>query len=149
MKVVIACAGSKRGNCFQAAEGTKVNFVAQPRKGQMEFRPDATSDRKGKTWRDCLEDYNAWYIGSGQNPFGLSEAYQLYAPNPPWNSIYTELVHKFQNQNVFILSAGWGLIRSNYLTPRYNITFAGQTDLYKKRNLKADKYNDLSTKARG
>jgi len=44
---------------------------------------------------------------------------------------------------VFILSAGWGLIRSNYLTPRYDITFAGQADPYKKRGMKADKYNDF------
>jgi hypothetical protein len=142
MKIVIACAGSKHGNYFQAVDGAKINFVAQPRKGQMEFRPDDPSDRQGKSWRDCLEDYNVSYIGSGDNPFGLSAAYELYSPKHPGNSIYQNLVNKFQAQNVFILSAGWGLIRSNYLLPRYDITFAAQADPYKKRNM-ADNYNDF------
>ena len=55
----------------------------------MEFRPDDLSDRQGKSWRDLLEDYNASYVATGQNPFGLSTAYQLYSPNPPWNNIYS------------------------------------------------------------
>ena len=140
---MIACAGSKRGNYFRAADGTNVNFVGQPRKGRMEFRPDDPSDRQKKSWRDLLEDYNASYAATGWNPFGLSEAYYLYSPKYPWNNVYEALVSKFQAQNVFILSAGWGLIRSSYLTPRYDITFARQADAYKRRDMRSDIYCDF------
>jgi len=37
-----------------------------------------------------------------------------------------KLVDPFGWDNVFILSAGWGLIRSDFLTPDYNITFSNQ-----------------------
>jgi len=36
------------------------------------------------------------------------------------------LVATFGAQSVFILSAGWGLIRSDFLTPEYDITFSTQ-----------------------
>ena len=82
MKIVIACAGSKQGNYFAAADGTKVNFVAQPRTDQIEFRPDDPSDRPGKTWRDCLEDYNASYIVE-RNPFWVIGGIQtIFAETP-------------------------------------------------------------------
>jgi hypothetical protein len=137
MKVVIACAGSKRGNYFQTTNGANVNFVAEPRQGQMEARPDDPSDHPGKSWRDCLEDYNASYVGTGQNPLGLSAAYQLYSPNSRlYGNIYKQLVIKFRTLNVFILSAGWGLIRSDYLTPNYDITFT---------NVKNTKYESAYT----
>jgi hypothetical protein len=110
----------------------------------MEFRPDDHSDVQSKTWRDRLEGYNTSYVSTGQNPSALSEAYQLYSPKQRcWNNIYKQLVSKFDAQNVLILSAGWGLIRSKYLTPYYDITFSSRADLYKKRNLKYDRYHDF------
>ena len=34
------------------------------------------------------------------------------------------LIRSFRAENVFILSAGWGLVRADYLLPDYNITFS-------------------------
>lgn len=48
--------------------------------------------------------------------------------------------------HVYILSAGWGLVKSDFLTPYYDITFsqsARGADAYKRRK-KTDKYCDLS-----
>jgi len=43
---------------------------------------------------------------------------------------------------VYILSAGWGLIRSDFFTPYYDITFSQSADPYKQRR-KKDRYNDF------
>jgi hypothetical protein len=67
------------------------------------------------------------------NPFGLYSAYQLYE-----NKTYGRLgVRK-----VYILSAGWGLIAADFLTPYYDITFSQAADGYKRRR-KTDRYDDF------
>jgi hypothetical protein len=121
-----------------------VNFVAHPELAPSQHetilaRPDDPSDQSGKSWRDCIEEYNA---APGQNRFGLSPAYRLYSPRPPWDAVYVQLVEKFEQENVFVFSAGWGLIPSDYLTPRYDITFTNQADPYKVRK-PSDRYNDF------
>ena len=55
----------------------------------------------------------------GFNPYGLLEAYSLYK-----NSVYRELAAKVGIENLYILSAGWGLVRSTFLLPMYDITFS-------------------------
>ena len=67
----------------------------------------------------------------------LLPAYQLYK-----NDCYRGLVNRFGLDNVYVLSAGWGLIRSDFLTPYYDITFNAQADDYKRRRTK-DRYNDF------
>jgi hypothetical protein len=42
---------------------------------------------------------------------------------------------------VYILSAGWGLIRSDFLLPQYDITFSPSADPYKRRRPR-DPYAD-------
>ncbi len=124
-KIVIGCAGSKQGGYFETFDRRKVKFVARPkcvpeieRNDFLFARPDDPSlDCPGKTWRDLVQAYNA--TEKDRNPFGLSHAYRLYTP-----PIYTKLVDRFKKENVFILSAGWGLIASNFLTPNYDITFS-------------------------
>jgi hypothetical protein len=49
----------------------------------------------------------------------LLRAVDLYAP-----PIYSKLAGKFGETNLFILSAGWGLVKSTYLLPYYDITFS-------------------------
>ncbi len=135
MKVVIACAGSKAGNAsyMKTEDRICVKFVgdpdlakeASPKPGFCYARPDG--DAKGdKTWRDKLIAYNESCTEA--NPFKLLQAYKLYKPK-----IYTQLVEVFGKDNVYILSAGWGLIRASFLTPNYDITFSGQADAYKRR----------------
>lgn len=43
-----------------------------------------------------------------------------------FRKLYQELVGAFGWDNVFILSAGWGLIRADFWTPDYNVTFSPQ-----------------------
>jgi len=132
MKIIMQCAGSKQPDgFFRTAGGRKVFFVARPEKAPhnscyIHARPDDPSDIKGKTWRQKLSEYNE---AAHQNPLHLYPAYQLYL-----NEIYQRLVERFGIANVFILSAGWGLLRSDFLTPRYDITFSQTKDAYKKRN---------------
>jgi hypothetical protein len=49
---------------------------------------------------------------------------------------------RFGSENVYILSVGWGLIRADFLTPSYDITFSPSADAYKRRR-KTDQYDDL------
>lgn len=140
MKVVIACAKSKACNAgyMKTTDGRCVKFVgdpdlaraASPKPGFCYARPDGEAG-DSKTWRDKLIAYNESCVEA--NPLGLLPAYKLYTPNKPYKDIYTQLVEIFGIDNVYILSAGWGLIRASFLTPNYDITFSGQADAYKRR----------------
>ncbi|MGH9879755.1 MAG: hypothetical protein ACRD5H_19170, partial [Nitrososphaerales archaeon] len=81
------------------------------------LRPDDEIAPGLGTWREYLIQYNQ----QGSNPHGLYRAADLYKPH-----VYRDLVKQYGWNNVFILSAGWGLIRSDYLTPYYDITFSKQ-----------------------
>ncbi len=141
MKVIIQCAASKApgAGCLETRTGQPVKFVAQPeeaprRKEWIYARPDDLSDVPGQSWREQLVTYN---MTGHDNPFGLLEAYRLYR-----NPVYQELVTGLRAANVFILSAGWGLIRADYLLPAYDITFTKSAEPYKRRRLR-DKYKDF------
>jgi hypothetical protein len=125
MIAVIQCAATKQPDAGRLCtrEGAPVYFVADPevaRKSLREpqaviyARPDDPSD-DGGTWRDVLVKYNR----QGDNPLELLPAWQLYR-----NAAYGGLVARYGIDNVYILSAGWGLIRSDFLTPDYDITFS-------------------------
>ena len=141
MKIVIQCAGSKNPSAgyFMTAAGRKIKFVARPdiapRSAEFLFaRPDDESDQNGRSWRDLVVDYNKRL---GSNPFGLVPAYLLYS-----NDAYRALVSRYGSESVFVLSAGWGLIRSDFLTPWYDITFKLDADAYKRRR-RSDIYSDF------
>jgi hypothetical protein len=88
------------------------------------------------TWRRLLLEYNQNPEG---NPLGLYPACRLYN-----NGIYWRLVERLGIEKVFILSAGWGLIRADFLTPSYDITFSKNPSVpaYKRR-AKSDRYEDF------
>ncbi len=139
MKIVIQCAASKAADagCLVDAEGRPVLFVAKPALAPHSdtcryAHPDDLAV-PGKTWRDLLVEYNA----SGENPSGLLSAYRLYR-----HPVYRQLVEHYGIGKVFILSAGWGLIRADFLTAKYDITFSSSVEKYKKRS-KRDRYDDL------
>jgi hypothetical protein len=124
MKIVIQCASGKRqpapGEGFHTSDGREVRFVAHPELAPIQkkvhyARPDEVLDRH-QTWRDQIRSYNNTSTG---NPLRLQSAYRLYN-----NPAYTDLVNKFGLENIFILSAGWGLIPAGFLTPYYDITFS-------------------------
>jgi hypothetical protein len=142
MTAVIQCASSKVAHAghFRTAGGKPVNFVADPshasaRNGCLFAKPDDPVGNGAGTWRDLVVRYNADH--QADNPFGLMQAYLLYA-----RPAYSKLVRALGVPNVFVLSAGWGLIRSSFLTPNYDITFSSAGELYTRRG-KDDLYWDF------
>jgi hypothetical protein len=142
MKIVIQCAGSKnRANPnagFRSADNRLIKFVASPKlaphSDQYTYaRPDDMADGS-QTWRERILAYNR---GDHANPLHLLPAYQLYA-----EKTYQNLVRKFGTKQVFILSAGWGLISADFLTPDYDITFTKKAAPHCRRK-KSDNYADI------
>jgi len=138
MKIIIQCAGSKAANAgsLTGTMGKLIKFVANPSKAPhsdkyLYAKPDDISDN-GKTWRERIWDYN--HHEKTKNPNQILPAYQLYT-----NPAYKKLVKEFGIEKIFILSAGWGLIPADFLTPMYDITFSSASDGYTKRK-KIDKY---------
>lgn len=143
MKIVIQCAASKdpAAGYFQSATGKRVTFVAHPELASagndcLAAHPDDTSDQPGKSWRELVAAYNA---RPGKNPLGLFPAYRLYA-----NDTYRALVDRYGVENVYVLSAGWGLIRADFLTPQYDVTFKKQGVDPFKRRLPSDRFCDFN-----
>lgn len=145
MKVVIACAKSKVCNAgyMKTEDGRCVKFVGDPdlakavslMPGFCYAHPDDEA-KDGKIWREELFAYNK--SCKDENPFRLHRAYKLYK-----HKIYAQLVEVFGIDNVYILSAGWGLIRASFLTPNYDITFSASEGAYNLRG-KFDQYCDFN-----
>lgn len=140
MKIVIQCAAKKNSDagCMTNKDGVRILFVADPDAAPpsnelIYARPDDIAEG-GKSWRDLLLNYNKQ---PHSNPPDLYPAFQLYT-----NDTYRALVKKYRAENVYILSAGWGLISAEFLTPKYDITFSPSADSYKRRR-KRDLYSDF------
>lgn len=138
MKVVIQCAASKDPSAgyFRTSDGTPIKFVANPAAcsqdtGYLYARPDDPADVPGQTWRDRL----LGAIPAGAT--GLMPAHKLYR-----HAAYGALVERYGLENVFILSAGWGLIRADFLTPQYDITFSAAAGPCLRRRQR-DRYADF------
>jgi hypothetical protein len=139
-KVVIQCAARKRPGAghLLSANRTPVLFVADPEAAPADpaheyARPDDPSGT-GLSWSQVLLKYNA---ETKSNPLGLYPAYQLYL-----HKTYQRLVERFGLEKVYVLSAGWGLIRADFLTPYYDITFSQSAEPYKRRR-RTDHYEDF------
>jgi len=140
MIVVIQCAARKKPNAgyLLRPDGRKVLFVADPdstpaNAAHAYVRPDDIADT-GESWRAKLLRYND---APGNNLLGLLPAWQLYE-----NRTYKLLADKYGLDHLYILSAGWGLIAADFLTPAYDITFSPSADSFKRRR-KKDRYDDL------
>lgn len=141
MIVVIQCAARKQPDAghLRDKDGRPVFFIANPKKvatadpNIIHVRPDDISDQE-ITWREHLVTYNKH---PGDNPLKLLPAWRLYR-----HPVYAKLVDRFGVSNVYILSAGWGLIAADFLTSAYDITFTNRADDYKRRR-RQDCYADL------
>ena len=140
MIFVIQCAGSKADHAgvLRQKNGSPVMFVANPKEmpDDPEYvyaHPDDLYD-SGVSWRKQLLDYNR---NPGDNPLNLLPAWRLYR-----NLVYRRLVTAYGAERVYILSAGWGLINAEFLTPNYNITFSTSGSSGNRRNRNAH-YRDL------
>ena len=141
MIFVIQCAGSKQNGAgtLRRADGSPVMFVARPEEmpDHREYvyaHPDDIAE-SGVSWREELVEYNR---NPGSNPFNLLPAWQLYQ-----NPAYSRLVKAYGPDRVYILSAGWGLINADFLTPAYDITFAASGERGIRRNKSARFFKDL------
>jgi hypothetical protein len=139
MIVVIQCAATKRPDAgrFMSADGRPIVFVAHPELAPVSAscvygRPDDSAGN-GRTWRDHLLAYDA----TDGNPLRLLPAYRLYE-----NPVYGHLADQCGLGNLYILSAGWGLIGARFLTPYYDITFSQSAEPYKRRR-REDRYQDF------
>lgn len=137
--VVIQCAATKQPEAGHliGEDGNPILFVARPdrapkTKDILYQRPDDLA-LDGRTWRAHLLDYNR----RSHNPLGILPAWQLYRP-----PVYGELADAFGLENLFILSAGWGLLAAGFLTPQYDITFTNQADIHKRRS-RRDRFADF------
>lgn len=125
MIVVIQCAGSKNPHAgyLRTQQGKRVSIVGNPKavptnarlQDVLYARPDDHSD-SGGTWRDKICEYNA---DPGDNLLGLLPAWRLYK-----NPAYKRLADNCGTDHLYILSAGWGLVRSDFLLPDYDVTFS-------------------------
>jgi hypothetical protein len=133
MKVVMQCAASKdaKAGRLRTKPSDEVVFVADPADpalctsipGARHATPDDLCSEDGLTWRNALERYNE----QSENPCKLLRAAELYTPKEnDFRKLYRDLANAFGWDNFFILSAGWGLIRANFWTPDYNVTFSTQ-----------------------
>ena len=142
MITVIQCAARKKSNAGHLLnlDNQKVMFVDNPdiaptAETYVYARPDDISDT-GKSWRNVLQDYNA---NPRYNPLGLLQAWQLYE-----NPTYKILADHCGLDCLYILSAGWGFISAEFLTPKYDITFSTATNVesFKRRKRRAN-YHDF------
>ena len=149
LKIVIQCAGRKNDwSYFRADDGTRLEFVARPgnapqTRGIRYAHPDDASDN-GLTWRQRVSDFNR---SKGTSPSSLEPAYRLYRARQ-----YEQLVDEFGASQIFVLSAGWGLVRSDFLLPHYNITFqkpANRAEWYiwRRRRDRFDDFHQLAASA--
>lgn len=150
MRIVIQCAGSKiaMARPFKDETGFPLRFVAHPdltHPGPQQVRPDdLIKPGSSATWRDLLIEYNDLGEANEENhtnSFGLSMAGDLYEPRA-----YGSLVRVFGYENVYILSAGWGLVRASYWLPTYDITFSSAKDVpaYARRRMTEDGWKDFN-----
>ncbi len=143
MIVVIQCAAGKQNHAghLRTLDGRNAMFVAKPdtappTAGLIYARPDDPADT-GKSWRAILQEYN---VDPGDNPLGLLPAWRLYR-----NRAYGILADHCGLERLYILSAGWGLIRADFLTPKYDITFSKARNVERfKRRSHQEKYEDFA-----
>lgn len=148
MKVILQCASRKREDAgYFRWKGERVKFVARPGSaphdaGVLYARPDDAMPGGGGSWRDHLARYNqrARYNEGSTNPDSLLRAADLYQP-----PVFSRLAEAHGRTNFFILSAGWGLVRGDYLLPDYDTTFSHvpAADRWKRRT-RTDTYADFN-----
>ena len=109
-KVVMICAGGKNDSFFTAYPNEK--FVNN-QLNNFEHHPDEIMNDGITPWRE--------YLNKNQSDANLKKAYELYKPKN--TGIYTRMYNKYLNR-FFILSAGWGLVKSDFKLPNYDITFS-------------------------
>jgi len=122
--IVLSCCAGKREDRPLIVPGIgKMQIVAKP-DGAIcnQAHPDQKLAGNGMSCRDLIEQHNSSDTKKGTS--FLYQASDLYKPHQPFHSIYRDLAE--EHTHFYILSAGWGIVRSSYLIPNYDITFSSQ-----------------------
>jgi len=143
MKVVIRCCSRKLDGAGRLTNdrGDPFDFVAHPalistlNSSDRFARPD---DQREPSRQESWREYLIRSTANGQNPDRLVRAGDLYTP-----PAYRAIVNSYGWENVFILSAGWGLVRSDFLLPMYDITFSAAAEQCNRRKTR-DEYQDFN-----
>ena len=106
-KVVMICSSKKNKSFF--TQFPNIRFTSNPQTVNEKFPNDKVPNSK-LTWRE--------YLTKRQHESTLLNAFKLYK-----RPAYLHLHTKFK-KNFFILSAGWGLVSSEFKLPGYDITFS-------------------------
>ena len=122
---VLTCSSDKQENSEMLYFNNNVPQLIELN-ATIGLRPDDLAYCEEYTWREYIENNQL----NGIIPF---MAYQLYT-----NYAYCMLRDAFENR-FFIQSAGFGIVRSNYRMPKYNITF--KNTKHKLVNLRKYKVN--------
>ena len=105
-------------------EGKNVKFVTQPDlapDGDFLYALPDDTDSGGVSWREKLSNYNSEFRDSGKNPYDLLPAWKIYQ-----NKIYEDLKNEYGEDRLYILLAGWGIVRADFLIPASEITFTAK-----------------------
>lgn len=120
--LVIPCTRGKISSAkpvFWSEEEREVLFVARPEGGGQKPGPVWASPEGMKSpqlsWREFILQGNS----GGVCPDNLYAASELYK----FPSFVVEHIGRLPPSRLFFLSAGWGLVRSDFRLPLYNITF--------------------------
>lgn len=136
-QIVCICANKKNYSFFSAYPNQ--TFVSIPNQINQ-AHPDDIMPQNNISWRQFL-------ILNQDDP-NLLGAYCLYD-----NTIYQDLHNRFNN-NFYILSAGWGLVKSSFKLPNYDITFSNDAAVFKVRELNPEierfiDFNQIDTSNKG
>jgi hypothetical protein len=139
MNIIIQCQGRKRETLPFVQRQKKVKFIAQPTLytgHECAVRPETEISGTSNTWRDEVSSMNEDRKLSKH----LLPASSLYQ-----HDIYRTLANNFGAKNTYILSAGWGLVRSDFALPSYDITFSNvpKAQKYKFRS-KHENWHDFN-----
>ena len=106
--------------------------------------PASAANRSPNDYANLLANRSASNTrspASKANPLGLLPAWRLYK-----NKTYRLLADTLGPKNFYVFSAGWGLVRSDFMIPDYDITLSPNAtgpDKYKRRR-KDDPYDDFA-----
>jgi hypothetical protein len=134
MKIIISCSDQKNGELL-VHKGLKINFVSNKDQSvanqELHFHPDDIVPNEEISWRNL--------INQQKKDLHLIPAYELYK-----RPIYSALF-KYFGADLFVFSAGWGIIKADYKLPKYNVTFSCSKNipLHARRNSE-DKFNDFN-----
>lgn len=129
MTIILPCANRKKPNAPTfCLNGVTVDFVANPNTPNQRRPWDRIVPESERTWIHCVADYNnLGHLSPNDTQAGvsISNNRELFCAGTLYvNQAYSDIIASIGFRNLFILSAGWGLVRADHRLPTYNITFS-------------------------